>query len=258
MHAGHRPDAELYVFLASICELNENNPELEVQRWTRELLLGHSAATARESCFFHQLRLVPAKKNAASSTPGSVGSGQSPGTPLHKGLGLGGNNARAKTTDGAQGNKAAFVVEVEMARWGKRRPTFAPDNRAGASDNTSAADPKVTATGASFSHEKTYPRLSPVPGLAFEEWRDGASDETLVAAKKTWRPLAALDVVECRIITASLRLLATLCAGKGRPHVYSTATTTRKAPSIPCFTLLCCLSPCALSLLHPRLPLSTK
>lgn len=239
MYAGHRPDAYLYSFLASICELNQNSRGPEVQRWTRELLLGNSAPIAQESCFFHQMRLVPVKQPTQSpSSPidgpstdhafssaksankgsfvGSVASGLKAGlaAKLRRN-----HNTKTKSDSSAQeATKTVFVVEVEMARWGKRRPTFAPDSRADSSEKVTVARSKSSAakiaTGAQ--KKKSYPRLSPEPGVSYEEWRDSASDKTLVEAKKTWRPLAQLDVAECRIITANLRLLAMLCAGSGK------------------------------------------
>jgi hypothetical protein len=237
MYAGHRPDADLYSFLASICELNQNSRGPEVQRWTRELLLGNSALIARESCFFHQMRLVPVKQPV--QPPSSPANGPStehggPSTKSHRGSFVGSaasglkaglaaklkrnHSAKTKSSDSVQeATKTVFVVEVEMARWGKRRPTFSPDSRPDSSEKSSGAGSKGTAAkvASATQKKKSYPRLSPEPGVSYEEWRDSASDETLVEAKKTWRPLAALDVAECRIITANFRLLAMLCAGSG-------------------------------------------
>ena len=239
MYAGHRPDADLYSFLASICELNQNSRGPEVQRWTRELLLGNSAPIAQESCFFHQMRLVPVKQptqspsspidgpstdhdfsSAKSANKGSfVGSATS---GLKAGLAAKlrrNHSTKTKSDSSAQeATKTVFVVEVEMARWGERRPTFAPDSRADSSEKVTVARSKSSAAKITTAAQKkkSYPRLSPEPGVSYEEWRDSASDETLVEAKKTWRPLAQLDVAECRIITANLRLLAMLCAGSSK------------------------------------------
>ena len=67
--------------------------------------------------------------------------------------------------------------------------------------------------------EIRYSGVSPDPTKSFDEWREAAGDdEMLKQIQQRWKSLGALTTAECRVVTANLRLLATLTAGVNYPE----------------------------------------
>ena len=110
-------------------------------------------------------------------------------------------------------SKEGRKIEVELERWGKRRPTFLPDI-----DNAFRGLSKQQMKALSRSAEVTYPPVSPDPSMPFKAWRDAAGDAAAAKLEaQKWQSLETLDLDDINLMTAYFRLLASLCAGQNYP-----------------------------------------